>query len=46
VIDGSPAALALLLGLELALAGIFFGVLFRRRAPWTRMLAEQFLRRG
>jgi hypothetical protein len=45
LIDGSPAALALLLVLELVLAAIFFGVLFRRRAPWTRLLADQLFRR-
>jgi O-antigen/teichoic acid export membrane protein len=46
LIDGSPAALALLMTLELVLAAIFFGVLFRRRAPWTRLLADRFLRRS
>jgi len=45
LIDGSPAALVLLLALELVLTAIFFGVLFRRRVPWTRMLAEQLFRR-
>jgi hypothetical protein len=45
LIDGSPAALVLLLALELVLTAIFFGVLFQRRVPWTRMLAEQLFRR-
>jgi len=45
LIDDSSAALVLLLVLELALAAIFFGVLFRRRAPWTQMLANQLFRR-
>ena len=45
MIDDSSAALILLLGLELVLGAIFFGVLFRRRIPWTRMLAAQLFRR-
>jgi O-antigen/teichoic acid export membrane protein len=45
LIDDSSAALVLLLVLELALAAIFFGVLFWRRAPWTQMLANQLFRR-
>ena len=43
LIDDSSAALVLLLVLELALAAIFFGVLFWRRAPWTQMLGEPAL---
>lgn len=46
LIDASSLALPLLLGLESALAGIYFGFLFFARVPWTAMLRERFLQRG
>ncbi len=45
-IDGSSAELAFLLGLQLALATLYFGTLVLRRAGWVVLLRERFLSRA
>jgi O-antigen/teichoic acid export membrane protein len=43
LLDGSPAPLPLLLLLELVLAGAYFGLLWRARVGWARLVRERFL---